>query len=57
VFINNGIINFNLLNDFDFDFNSIFSNINALFKDQEVSPIIKYNNSYATNPYIDASTS
>jgi hypothetical protein len=52
MFTKNDIVNINPSSDFDFD--SIFGDINALFEEQEVSSMIKYNGSYATNPYIDA---
>jgi len=55
MFIDNSIIDINPLSDFNFDF--IFSNINALFKKQEVSFIIKCNSGFAINLYINASAS
>jgi hypothetical protein len=57
VFIDNGIVNIDPSRDFDFDldFDSIFGDIDALFKEQEVSPVIECNNGRATNPHTDAS--
>jgi hypothetical protein len=57
MFIDNSIVDINPLSNFDFKFDSIFSDINALFKEQEVSSMIKYNSGYATNPYTNTSTS
>lgn len=47
----NGTVDNNPSSDFD----SIFGDINALFEEQEVSSVIKYNNGHATNPHTDAS--
>ncbi|CZR52890.1 uncharacterized protein PAC_02767 [Phialocephala subalpina] len=54
-FTDNGIVDIDLSSDFDFDFHSIFGDIDTLFEEQEVSPVIECNNGHATNPHTDAS--
>ena len=55
MFTDSGIIDINPSSVFDFDFDSIFGDIDALFEEQEVSPVIECNSSHTTNPHTDAS--
>jgi hypothetical protein len=55
MFADNGIVDIDPSSDFDFDFDSIFGDIDALFEEQEVSSVIECNGGHATNPHADAS--
>ena len=55
MFADNSIADIDPSSDFDFDFDSIFGDIDALFEEQEVSSVIECNNGHATNPHTDAS--
>jgi hypothetical protein len=55
VFADNSIVDIDPSSDFDFDFDSIFGDIDALFEKQEVSSVIECNNGHTTNPRTNAS--
>jgi hypothetical protein len=55
MFADKGIVDIDPSSDFDFEFDSIFGDIDALFEEQEVSSVIECNSGHATNPHMDAS--
>jgi len=53
MFADNGIVDIDPSSDFDFE--SIFGDIDAFFEEQEVSSVIECNGGHATNPHTDTS--